>query len=71
MTTNANLVRAIRERHLMTQAELARKAQVALRTIYSIEKGNSCHMNTKRKILCALDFDFSYRYLVFPSLKDS
>ncbi|MEZ4292137.1 MAG: XRE family transcriptional regulator [Myxococcota bacterium] len=35
----------------MTQAQLARKAKVALRTIHSVEKGMNCRMDTKRKIL--------------------
>ena len=37
-----------------TQAQLARKAKVALRTIHSVEKGMNCRMDTKRKILLAL-----------------
>ena len=36
---NANRVRELRENKLMTQAQLARKAKVALRTIHSVEKG--------------------------------
>ena len=34
-----NRVRELRENRLMTQAQLARKAKVALRTIHSVEKG--------------------------------
>ena len=33
-----NRVRELRENKLMTQAQLARKAKVALRTIHSVEK---------------------------------
>ena len=47
-------VRELRENKLMTQAQLARKAKVALRTIHSVEKGMNCRMDTKRKILLAL-----------------
>ena len=49
-----NRVRELRENRLMTQAQLARKAKVALRTIHSVEKGMNCRMDTKRKILLAL-----------------
>ena len=45
-----NRVRELRENKLMTQAQLARKARVALRTIHSVEKGMNCRMDTKRKI---------------------
>ena len=44
-----NRVRELRENRLMTQAQLARKAKVALRTIHSVEKGMNCRMDTKRK----------------------
>ena len=49
-----NRVREMREHKLMTQAQLARRAKVALRTIHSVEKGMNCRMDTKRKILLAL-----------------
>ena len=39
-----NRVRELRENRLMTQAQLARKAKVALRTIHSVEKGMNCRM---------------------------
>jgi ribosome-binding protein aMBF1 (putative translation factor) len=38
-TIRKNRVRELRENRLMTQAQLARKAKVALRTIHSVEKG--------------------------------
>ena len=63
-----NRVREIRENRLMTQAQLARKAKVALRTIHSVEKGLNCRMDTKRKILLALGLRFEDRHQVFPSL---
>ena len=53
-----NRVRELRENKLMTQAQLARKAKVALRTIHSVEKGMNCRMDTKRKILLALGLRF-------------
>jgi len=61
-----NRVRELRENKLMTQAQLARKAKVALRTIHSVEKGMNCRLDTKRKILAALAFPFEDRDWVFP-----
>ena len=52
----------------MTQAQLARKAKVALRTIHSVEKGMNCRMDTKRKILLALGLRFEDKDQVFPPL---
>jgi DNA-binding XRE family transcriptional regulator len=66
-----NRVREFRENKLMTQAQLARKAKVALRTIHSVEKGMNCRMDTKRKILLALGLRFEDKELVFPSNKPS
>ncbi len=63
-----NRVREIRENRLMTQAQLARKAKVALRTIHSVEKGMNCRMDTKRKILLALGLRFEDKEYVFPSV---
>jgi len=70
MMSNArqpNRVRELRENRLMTQAQLARKARVALRTIHSVEKGMNCRMDTKRKILLALGLRFEDKEYVFPS----
>ena len=50
------------------QAQLARKAKVALRTIHSVEKGMNCRMDTKRKILLALGLSFEDKDQVFPPL---
>ena len=61
-----NRVRELRENKLMTQAQLARKAKVALRTIHSVEKGMNCRMDTKRKILLALGLRFEDKDVVFP-----
>lgn len=66
-----NRVRELRENKLMTQAQLARKAKVALRTIHSVEKGMNCRMDTKRKILLALGLRFEDKDLVFPPRKPS
>ena len=72
VSTRGNRVRELRENKLMTQAQLARKAKVALRTIHSVEKGMNCRMDTKRKILLALGLRFEDKDLVFPpSLRSS
>ncbi len=63
---HGNRVRELRENKLMTQAQLARKAKVALRTIHSVEKGMNCRMDTKRKILLALGLSFEEKDQVFP-----
>ena len=60
-----NRVRELRENKLMTQAQLAKKARVALRTIHSVEKGMNCRMDTKRKILMALGIPFEQKGQVF------
>ncbi|MEE8557379.1 MAG: helix-turn-helix domain-containing protein [Myxococcota bacterium] len=60
-----NKVRELREARLMTQAQLAKKARVALRTIHSVEKGMACRMDTKRKILLALGLRFEDKSQVF------
>jgi len=66
-----NRVRELRENRLMTQAQLARKAKVALRTIHSVEKGMNCRMDTKRKILLALGKRFEDKDQVFPPVHRS
>ena len=66
-----NRVRELRENKLMTQAQLARKAKVALRTIHSVEKGMNCRMDTKRKILLALGLSFEDKDQVFPPMTRS
>ena len=66
-TIRKNRVRELRENRLMTQAQLARKAKVALRTIHSVEKGMNCRMDTKRKILLALGLRFEDKDQVFPA----
>jgi DNA-binding XRE family transcriptional regulator len=62
----ANRVREIREEHLMTREELARRAGVSLRTVWSVESGHECRLETKRAILRALSIPRSQHRLVFP-----
>jgi DNA-binding XRE family transcriptional regulator len=61
-----NFVKEIREGLLMSKAELARKAKVSSLTIDRIEKGTSCRMETKRKIILALGYKLSQKDKVFP-----
>ena len=60
-----NIVRDVREELLMSKAELARKAGVSSLTIDRIEKGKSCRMETKRKIILALGFNLADKSKVF------
>jgi DNA-binding XRE family transcriptional regulator len=61
-----NNVRQFREELLISKAELARKACLSALTIDRIEKGMSCRMDTKRKILLALGLKLTDKDRVFP-----
>ncbi len=61
-----NNLKKIREKRLMSKAELARKAKISSLTIDRIESGNSCRLETKRKIIKALGYKLSERAKVFP-----
>ena len=63
-----NIVKHIRETLLMSKAELARKAGVSPLTIDRIEKGKSCRMETKRKIILALGYNLTDKDKIFPSV---
>ena len=64
-TRKDNNVRKIRLAKMMSKAELARRAGVSTLTIDRIEKNFSCRMDTKRKILEALQLTTSDRITVF------
>jgi len=64
-----NNVRKIREGLLMSKAELARRAGLSVLTIDRVEKGMTCRMDTKRKIILSLGLQLSDRDKVF-SRKD-
>jgi DNA-binding XRE family transcriptional regulator len=51
----SNNVQRYRERLMMSKAELARKAGLSTLTIDRVEAGRPCRLDTKRKILLALD----------------
>jgi DNA-binding XRE family transcriptional regulator len=62
-----NTVRKIREKLLMSKAELARNAGISPLTVGRIEKGLSCRIETKRKIILAFGYDLSEKDLVFKN----
>jgi DNA-binding XRE family transcriptional regulator len=61
----SNKVKKIREKMLLSKAELARKAGVSPLTIDRIEKGKDCRMETKRKIIIALGYKLSDKDKIF------
>ncbi len=61
-----NSLKKIREQLLMSKAELARKAGVSPLTIDRIERGKSCRMETKRKIILALGYELTDKGKIFP-----
>jgi len=60
-----NNLRTIRQAKLLGKTELARLSGLSLLTIDRIEKGKSCRLDTKRKILLALGIKFSQKHRVF------
>jgi len=50
----------------MSKTELARKAGVSALTISRIEKGLNCRLETKRKIIVALERNLSEKDNIFP-----
>jgi DNA-binding XRE family transcriptional regulator len=60
-----NSLKKYRERLLMSKAELARKAGISTLTIDRVEKGESCRLETKRKIILALGLELSDRGKIF------
>jgi DNA-binding XRE family transcriptional regulator len=61
-----NNIKKIREKLLMSKAELARKAGVSPLTIQRIEQGKNCRMETKRKLILALGYSLSEKGKIFP-----
>jgi DNA-binding XRE family transcriptional regulator len=62
-----NRVRKTREKLLMTKTELARNAGISPLTVDRIEKGMSCRIETKRKIILAFGYALSDKGLVFKN----
>ena len=60
-----NKVKLIREKKLMSKAELARKAGVSSLTVDRVERGEVCRMETMRKIILALGYTLEEKNKVF------
>ena len=63
--SHPNNVRRLRIDRMLSKAELARRAKLSVLTIDRVEKGYGCRMDTKRKILGALDLGPADRVRVF------
>ena len=55
---------------MMSKAELARKAGLSTLTIDRVEAGRPCRLDTKRKILLALELKVSDKDRVFGEAED-
>jgi len=60
-----NNVKMLRESKLLSKAELARKANVSSLTIDRVERGESCRLETMRKIILALGYSLDEKEKVF------
>ena len=60
-----NNVRSLREEMMISKAELAKRADLSIPTIDRVEKGYTCRMDTKRKIIIALGLSLNERERVF------
>jgi len=60
-----NTLKTIRESLMISNIELARKANISPITIARIENGMPCRMETKRKIILALGYKISDKNKVF------
>jgi DNA-binding XRE family transcriptional regulator len=65
-----NNVRKLRMERMMSKAELARRAGLSTLTVDRVERGMSCRMDTKRKILEALGLKPQDRVMVFGDAGD-
>jgi predicted transcriptional regulator len=52
-----NPLKAVRERLMISRAELARMAGVSVLTLGRIEEGKPCRLDTKRRLVKALGFN--------------
>jgi DNA-binding XRE family transcriptional regulator len=67
MKPNKISFKEIREKQMISVAELARKAGVSTQTITRIESGGTCRMDTMRKIILALGYSVEDKDLIFGS----
>lgn len=54
-----------RKKLLISRSELARKTGLSIVTIARVEKGESCRLDTQKKILLALGIDIKDKNKVF------
>ena len=66
----SNNVQRYREDLMMSKAELARKAGLSTLTIDRVEAGRPCRLDTKRKILQALQLRIDDHDSVFGSVPE-
>ncbi|MDJ0853512.1 MAG: helix-turn-helix domain-containing protein [Myxococcota bacterium] len=64
----SNNLQRLREERMMSKAELARKSGLSTLTINRVEAGRPCRLETKRKILQALQLAISDQDHVFGVL---
>jgi DNA-binding XRE family transcriptional regulator len=62
-----NNVQRFREALMMSKAELARKAGLSTLTIDRVEAGRPCRLDTKRKILLALQMPIAEKDKLFQA----
>lgn len=62
---SSNNLQRLREARMMSKAELARKSGLSTLTINRVEAGRPCRLETKRKILQALQLGISDQDDVF------
>jgi DNA-binding Xre family transcriptional regulator len=67
--SHPNNVRQLRVERMMSKAELARRAGLSVLTVDRVEKGHGCRMDTKRKILQALELSLGDRVRVFGEIE--
>ena len=60
-----NSLKSYREQILVSRTELARKTGLSVQTIDRIKKGEGCRLETKRKIILALDLELSEKNKIF------
>ncbi len=66
-TRTPNRVQEIRTDLLMTRTELAVRAGLSLRTVWSVESGRVCRLCTRRKIITGLGLSRRDHRDVFPA----
>lgn len=60
-----NKLQEWRKKLLISRSELARKSGLSIVTIARVEKGESCRLDTQKKILLALGMDIKDKEKVF------